>query len=188
MIAQMDFPNLRFGNENELKMMIDALKFLVKTIEEETTKRIPFSKASSLVERYLLEKGVEEYREVAEAVVNLGLNNWIIDKIVDYASVDSDREYEWFLLALSKEETEKLQNMSEEKKAFIKILRNREVEGRLGVITESDALMALRNQGHDVEFVPFIPGKTSDFARSTNDGEIVVWHYLIPQYELTDDS
>jgi hypothetical protein len=70
----------------------------------------------------------------------------------------------------------------------VDILQECEVDGRLGVITEEGALRALRNEGFDVGFVPFIQGKTSEFARSTEEGKIVVWHYLIPRYELQSDK
>jgi hypothetical protein len=173
------------GNEGDSKMPSDEIQLILGLIQESGMK-LSFNEAFSRLDESLSKKGIDNHHEVAKQVLNQMLDAWTVDKVIDYASDDSDQEYEWFLTILSEDEAKRLKNLSEEEKAFLKILRNSEVDGRLGVMAETDALKALSNAGHDVDFVPFIAGKTDEFVRSTDDGKAVVWHYLVPQYELRD--
>jgi hypothetical protein len=38
--------------------------------------------------------------------------------------------------------------------------------------------------GFYIIFAPFSAGKTDEFVKSTDEGEIAVWYYLVPRYEL----
>jgi hypothetical protein len=78
----------------------------------------------------------------------------------------------------------RFQQLSEVKRAFLKILYESEHEEHLGAIRESDAIQKLRSIGFDVDKVPWISDKISTFYEKEND-QPVIWYYLTPQDELS---
>ena len=137
--------------------------------------------------RALLLEGLNEYAEaeniVSQAIESV-LDRWIVDKVLDYDDNDEESQGKlvWFLRLLSKEESEYLSTLPEEKQALLRILRNSETENRLGAIRMGQALEELHKQGFDLDFVPAVSNRTGDFFR-TEGGVLVVYQYLISEDE-----
>ena len=79
-----------------------------------------------------------------------------------------------------------LRSFSEMERVFLRILRNSETDGRLGVIRADIALKKLQEFGFDLDYVPYIPDVTNDFF-SIENGELVEYHYIIPEYEKSEE-
>jgi hypothetical protein len=116
------------------------------------------------------------------------LDNWIVEKVLDYDSdsTESDGQLVWFLRILSEKEAERFRNLPEVSKCFIRILYSINTPGDLGVIRADDALKKLKEHGYDIEYVPYVSGKTDDFFR-LEDGELIQFHYLVPEEEKSEE-
>ncbi len=124
----------------------------------------------------------------AKEVIQYALDNWMIDKILDYDdnSNESVGQLVWFLCTLNEKEAEALRILPEAVKCFIKILRSSNTTGNLGVVRADETLSVLHKHGYDIEYVPFISGKTDDFFR-LEDGKLVQYHYLVPEVEKSEE-
>lgn len=112
-----------------------------------------------------------------------------MDKTIDYPTDEDELptwQRTWFLKLLSKEESIRLQQLSDVKRAFLRLLHECETEKKLGAIREQDALQKLEELGFSVKKVPWIPDKLSTFYEREN-GKPVIWYYLTPQDELSED-
>ena len=177
------------GSDTESRMNSKVLEYLITIIENWEEEAISLAEARIQLEKVLAENEVENHIAIAENAIKDALDNWIVDKVIDYVEDEvSERETDWFLRTLTSEERKHRSELSDVKKEFIKILRECEVDGRLGVILESDAIQQLMMRGFDVDFVPHIAGLTGEFVRFADDGESIIWHYLVPKYELDDMS
>ncbi len=126
---------------------------------------------------------------LANQAIRHALDNWLIDKTIDYRRNKSGEEVGaliWFCRKLTQDESEKLRRLSEIEKETIRILRAQETEEGLGTMRERDLLEYLRAKGFETDFAPSIEDYVSDYFK-TEDGENVEWIYLVPQFELTEE-
>lgn len=128
----------------------------------------------------------------AEVVVNQAIE-YALDKLIVSIQLDYDDgdeeflgELVWFLCFLTEEDSKYLRSFSEMERVFLRILRNSETDGRLGVIRADIALKKLQELGFDLDYVPYIPNVTNDFFLTEN-GELVEYHYIIPEYEKSEE-
>jgi hypothetical protein len=121
-------------------------------------------------------------------VVEYALDNWIVDKILDYDdnSEESIGKPVWFIRLLNEKDAESLSNLSDEAKWLLKILRKSKTDGILGVIRASDALKNLNEKGYDLRLVPHIPDRVDEYFK-TVDGEFTHFYYLIPEDEKSEE-
>ncbi|MFX1483881.1 MAG: hypothetical protein ACFFCP_11930 [Promethearchaeota archaeon] len=164
--------------------ILEAAQIIAEILRNTETKRMPLRELKSRLQASLQ---VNENIEMDD-VIQYALENWIVEKVLDYDndSAESVGQLEWFLRILSEKEAERFQNLPEASKCFIRILYGINTPGDLGVIRADDALKKLNEKGYDVEYVPYIPDKTDDFFR-LEDGELVQFHYLIPEEEKSEE-
>jgi len=131
----------------------------------------------------------EEISTIVEQIIQEALDKWIVDKIIDYSDYDGDiptGNLTWFIKLLNDDESNKLKELTDIKKAYLRILRNAETERRIGVMRGSMVLRKLNDLGFQVSDVPYISDKTDEFFRTEND-ELIPWVCLIPEFELTEE-
>ncbi|MHA2432210.1 MAG: hypothetical protein ACXADO_03160 [Candidatus Thorarchaeota archaeon] len=164
-----------------MKRDVDSVIMLLDMLRGSESRQLPLREIRMKLK---VTFGVEEVDQAIESV----LDGWLVDKILDYD--DEDREslgkLVWFLRLLTDDESKYLRELSEVDRAFLRVLRNSESDNRYGVIRADIALKELQEVGHDSEYVPYIPGITNDFFR-TEEGERVQYHYIIPEYEKSDE-
>jgi hypothetical protein len=127
--------------------------------------------------------------DLANQAIRYALDNWLIDKTIDYRHDESGEEVGpliWFCRKLTQNESEKLRQMPEIKKETIRILREQETDVDLGRMRERDLLEYLRAKGFETDFAPYIEDYVSDYF-IMEDGELVEWIYVVPQFELTEE-
>ncbi len=126
---------------------------------------------------------------LANQAIQYALDNWLIDKTIDYCR-DSRGvevgELRWFLRALSEEESEELKQLPDIKKQIIRILRRQETERRLGMMRAEELLKRLQDKGFETQYVPIADIRVSDVFKA-EEGKLVKWIRLIPEFELTED-
>ena len=126
---------------------------------------------------------------VVEDAIEYALENWLIHKIPAEASPETGlplTKRAWFVYRLSEEEAEEYRNLTEVKKAFLRLLQSCESEKLLGNIGEDTAIRKLRERGFDVDTVPWIKGETS-VSYNRKDAKPRKWYYLTPWYERTEE-
>ncbi|MFX1606746.1 MAG: hypothetical protein ACFFDD_12700 [Promethearchaeota archaeon] len=160
----------------------EAVTVLIELLENTKSKQMPL--------RELIIR-LQENQDIninARTVIEYALDNWIVDKILDYDdnSEESIGKPVWFIRILDENEIEILRNLSKEAKCLLKILRKSDTDGVLGVASTSDLIKTLHERGHDLDLVPHIPGRVDDFFK-TVEGELVQFHYLIPEDEKSEE-
>ncbi len=160
----------------------EAITVLIELLDIEETKQIPLRRLVPKLQTHL------DTSTDASTIIEYALDNWIVDKILDYddSSEESIGRPVWFIRLLSEKDTETLRNLSDANKAFLKMLRNSNEEENRGAIRADDVLRALREEGYEIEFTPNIPSKTDECYRFDND-ESTLFCYLIPEDEKTEE-
>lgn len=184
--------NLKSGgliemNEVEFRK---TLNHLLEILREAPQRRMLFDSTCKLLKDWIKLHIIEGDSNLSEKVIDYALDNWLIDKVIDYPSFDGDvplGRLSWFLKFLDENESEYLRTLSPEEQELLKILRECTTPDELGIIHEDIALKMLRERGFDVNEVPFIKDKVSEFFTTDDDGKLVGWHRLIPEYELTEE-
>ncbi len=164
----------------------EYVDILIELLENTELNKIPQRELEYELQKILR---INDSIEVdTRTVIQYALDNWMIDKILDYDdnSMNSVGQLVWFLCTLTEAETEALRNLPEVAKSFLKILHSSNITGDLGVVRADDALEALNEDGYDIEYVPYIPSKTNDFFRP-EDGKLVQFHYLVPENEKSEE-
>lgn len=133
-------------------------------------------------------EGADDINATVDKAIEWALDNWIVDKVLDYDEDDEEfaGELVWFLRATTEEEAEYLGRLSKAEHALLNILRNAENESRLGVIRANEALQRLRKLGFDLKSAPSIIGKTSSFFRPEN-GKLIEFKYLLSEEEKSEE-
>jgi hypothetical protein len=164
--------------------ILETAHMLAEILQNTETRRMPLRELKSRLQASLQ---INENIEMDD-VIQYALENWIVEKVLDYDNdyTESVGQLVWFLRLLSEKEAERFQNLPEVSKCFIRILYSINTPGDLGVISADNALKKLNERGYDVEYVPYIPNKTDDFFR-LEDGELVQFHYLIPEEEKSEE-
>ncbi|TFG09712.1 hypothetical protein EU538_04140 [Candidatus Thorarchaeota archaeon] len=142
----------------------------------------------ALADRIRAESDIEG-NDLANQAIRHALDNWLIDQTIDYRHNERGVEVGpliWFCRKLTQEESEELKQLPDIEKETIRILREQQSEEGLGTMRERDLLEHLRSRGFETEFTPMIEDYVSDYF-TTEDGELVEWIYLVPQFELSED-
>ncbi len=168
---------------NELS---ECVSILIKLLQNTESEKIPQRELECELQRILHVN--DKIKVDTGTVIQYGLDNWMIDKILDYDdnSNESVGQLVWFLCTLSEKEAEALRILPEAVKCFIKILRSSNTTGNLGVVRADEVLRVLYEHDYDIEHVPYILGKTDDFFRP-EDGKLVQFHYLVPEDEKSEE-
>jgi hypothetical protein len=164
----------------------EAVAILIELLENTDTKQIPLRKLVNRLHKTL--QANPGINTDASTIIEYALDNWIVDKILDYddSSEESIGRPVWFIRILNEKEVEILRNLSDETKCLLKILRKSETDGSLGVVRTSDVLKTLYERGYDLELVPHVPDRVDDYFK-TVDGEFTQFHYLIPEDEKSEE-
>ena len=164
----------------------EGVTILIELLENMDSKQISLKDLENRLQRIL--KDNTESKADANDVIQYALDNWIVDKILDYddSSEESMGEPVWFIRILTEEEAEVLQNLPEAAKCFIKILYESKTDGTLGVVRTRDVLKTLRERRYNLELVPYVSNKISDFFK-TKGGKLVQFHYLVPEDEKSEE-
>ena len=165
-----------------------AIDLLLDMLAKADERRLLLESVRKELVQLLRAKNIENTSALVDEAIDYTLDNWLVDKIIDYPEDDdySSGSFKWFLRLLDKDESERFRNLCEIEQTFLKILHNSEYEGRLGVISADDALEKLRGLGFEPKFVPHIPDKTG-VSFGTKNGQQVKYHYLLPEYERTEE-
>ncbi len=159
---------------------------LIELLQNSESKQIPQKELESEVKRIIQVRNSIDVD--ASAIIQHAQDNWIVDKILDYDDrpIESVGQLVWFFRTLTEEETKALRNLPEIDRYFLKILHGSNIVGDLGVVRADEALKALHEQGFEVEYAPYIPGKTNDFFR-LEEGKLVQFYYLVPEDEKSEE-
>lgn len=160
----------------------EAVGFLLDILGDNEDKRLPLSSAREKMEEFL----GGEYEDKAQETIEYALDNWMVEKILDYNDEEPSGRRVWFLRLLTQEESLQRESLPEEDQAFLKILYTSEGDGQLGAIRSDIATKKLQELRFDPEYSCYIHGLTYDFF-TTEDGEQVMYHYLIPEDEKTEE-
>ncbi len=166
--------------------IIEYVDILIELLENTELNKIPQRELEYELQKILR---INDSIEVdTRAVIQYALDNWMIDKILDYDdnSNESVGQLVWFLCTLSEKEAEALRILPEAVKCFIRILRSSNTTGNLGVVRADEVLRVLYEHDYDIEHVPYILGKTDDFFRP-EDGKLVQFHYIVPEDEKSEE-
>ena len=161
----------------------EIVRKLTQKVKESPGKRIALESARELIEEW-------SGKENIDGVIAYVLDNWVLDKVVDYPAFDGFVPLgflTWFLKYLDKDESEYLRNLAPEAQALIKILRSCNVPHHLGELQEDLILKQLHKKRYSVDEVPFIRNKVDEFLTLEN-GSRVRWHRLIPEFELAEND
>lgn len=174
------------GYRGEEVMLAKAVEALLEVLQKEQTRGLPLRVVESrLVDQFSSE--TDNPAQLIRQAIDSALDSWKAEKIIDYPQEEDELptwKRVWFLRFLDTDDSLRLQQLSEVKRAFLKILYESEHEEHLGAIRESDAIQKLRSIGFDVDKVPWISDKISTFYEKEND-QPVIWFYLTPQDELS---
>ncbi len=174
------------GEESIVRRMFDRLiLLLLEILREAGPQGLPVEDVRALLEKRI------DYQDAGspDQVIEYALDNWLIDKTIDYCRDTRGvevGELRWFLRALSEEESEELKQLPDIKKQIIRILRRQETERGLGMIRAEELLEKLRNKGFETQYVPIADIRVSDVFKA-EEGKLVKWIRLIPEFELTED-
>jgi hypothetical protein len=169
-------------------MMTKPLEILLGIVSAAGKRGLPLTFAVKQAEEKMRSDGYSNPAETTQTAIREGLESCVIDKIIDEPESEeesADLRPIWLLRILSPEESRALRELPPVERALLRTLRESEWDGDIGVIRESVALEKLREQGFDVEYVPFVLGRTGSSFRSKN-GEPVTCHHLLSEYERSD--
>ncbi len=164
----------------------EYVDILIELLENTELNKIPQRELEYELQKILR---INDSIEVdTRTVIQYALDNWMIDKILDYDdnSNESVGQLVWFLCTLNEKEAEALRILPKVVKCFIKILRSSNTTGNLGVVRADEVLRVLYEHDYDIEHVPYILGKTDDFFRP-EDGKLVQFHYIVPEDEKSEE-
>jgi hypothetical protein len=164
----------------------ETVSILIELLENTDTKQMPLKELESRLQKRLKFRTGIDVNPID--IIETSLDNWTVDKILDYddSSEESIGKPVWFIRLLDEEETEILRNLSDEAKCLLKILRKSKTEENLGVVRTKDVLKTLREKGYDLDLVPYIPERVDDYFK-TIDGELIQFHYLVPEDEKSEE-
>ncbi len=149
---------------------------------------LPLKIVQSKLEKRLSSESEDEDKLV-ENTIEYALNNWLIHKIPAEPSPESGlplTRRAWFVYRLSEDEADEYRNLLDVEKALLRLLQSCDSEKRLGHIGEDAAIQKLREQGFDVDNVPWIKGETS-VSYNRKGAKPRKWYYLTPWYERTEE-
>jgi hypothetical protein len=171
---------------NSGEMIHQAVNIIREITEGTETRQLSLREVKSKLNETF--RDAQDVDTIADGAIAFALDNWMVDKVLDYDDSDekSAGELVWFIRSLPREEADHLSRLSKEKQAMLKILRESESESRLGAIRASDALLELRRLGFDLDSAPSIPSRTSSFFRPENDKSIE-FKYLLSEYEKSEE-
>ncbi len=171
------------------KMLDRAVANLMDLLDSCDKRGLPLEDLKqALTDRIRAESDLDD-NNLANQAIRHALDNWLIDQTIDYRHNERGVEVGpliWFCRKLTQEESEELKQLPEIEKEIIRILREQETEDDLGTIRTTNLLETLRARGVEAKSVPMVEGHVADFF-TTEDGKLVRWHYLIPEFELTEE-
>lgn len=167
--------------------VIDGIKELVRIIGEKENQQVRLPDAQELLQVWLELVGIEsDFFQIAEQIVQLAIEEWIVQKTIDYPSYDDDIPLgypEWHLKIVTAEEKTQFAQLKPVQHALLKILYSMKTnQKRLGAVEETEAIDLLSGMGFDVTDIPLVPDKVSIFFLSKDDTR-TKWYHLIPEYE-----
>ncbi|MFQ5834146.1 MAG: hypothetical protein ACE5H4_15690 [Candidatus Thorarchaeota archaeon] len=170
-------------------MIAKAVDILLGILRNEKTTGLPLTTTKKMLEERIGTQMEGDASSLAQQAIDYALDHWLVDKIIDYPG-DEDTlptwKRAWFLRVLSEEESRRLKQLPEVKRAFLRLLHECETEKELGAIREQDALRSLRELGFNIDKVPWISHKISTTYEKEADKPII-WYYLTPQDELSEE-
>ena len=171
------------------EMTTKPVDILLDLVSATGKRGLPLTFAVRKLEEKLRLEGYANPAEIAQETILEALESCSVDKIID--EPESKEESPslrpiWLLRLLSPEESSILQRLSPGAKALLKILRESEWDGSIGVIRENLALEKLREKGFNFEHVPRISERTGIFFKP-GDGNSIPYCYLLPEDERSEE-
>lgn len=167
------------------RMSDRSVTVLLEILLEAEPQGLPIEDARALLKRRVEAPDSNS----VDQVIQYALDNWLVDKTIDYCRDSSGEEVgelRWFLRPLGEDESKEMRALPEIKKEIIRILRGQDTERGIGMIRAEELLSKLREKGFDPHIIPTIENRVSDVFK-TEDDKLVEWYYLVPQFELTEE-
>lgn len=136
-------------------MFQEALDYLLEYLSKSPKRRSSFEATLQNLIGWLKSNGYDGTEAYAIEVVTHALDEWLIDKIVDYPSFSNHvpiGEIGWFLKLLSTDETATLQGLKPHEQELIRILHDSISNEGLGTLHEQEALNRLKQKGFDIRY------------------------------------
>ncbi|MGM0685503.1 MAG: hypothetical protein ACQET3_00865 [Promethearchaeati archaeon] len=176
--------------EEKLKERLDeAVKTLIKLLEGTEPPGHPLDIVKTELEKQLV-SDFENSSSIAEKAIEYALNQWLVEKIPAHPSAETGlpvEKHTWFLHPLDEAESKSLAGLSKKEKAFLRLLYSSESEEGIGIVREDDAIQALREQGYEIDNLPWVKEKKMDVFYTRENGNMVRWYYIKPWVERTQE-
>lgn len=129
--------------------------------------------------------------EKIESTIELALDEFQIDKVLDYAE-DKWNLYGgrplWHLLKLTPEDAEKLRNLNKVDLALLRLLKKQNTPRHEGEMKSEDARIILQEQGFtEADLRSLWVEDYTDHHYEFEDGKSIEWCRLIPEDEKTEE-
>ena len=129
--------------------------------------------------------------EEIEQAIEYALDNFKIDKVLDYAEKEWNLYWgyhHWHISKLTPEDATKLRNLKAVDLALLRILKNQNSPKRFGEIKSEDARVILRNQRFSEKEIEFLwVEDLVDHHYDFKDEKTIEWCRLIPEDEKTEE-
>jgi hypothetical protein len=177
-------------NERIWSILTDAIK------NETGVAGVPISVVEKRVQEQAAVEGIDVDKSQIDALIQSGLDEWIIDKTPEELTdrkmrelgIPFDSGFIWHLKILTPEKTEFYKSLKPEAKALIRLLREQNDNRRMGIIPREIAAKKLEQLGFIDDLMNISVKDTIETFMTSWEDDLNVWCYgLVREYEKTEE-